>query len=261
MIELLLIIIVVLLVIIRLNRNKSELFNENENLQNVNLYLINLDRNQDRLAFFINNFNNSDINRLRFNRIEAIDGNKLDIKKYVAPHAIAEIENIYKTGYRTKHYQLSKGAVGCFLSHILIYNTIWNQNRKISLVMEDDAIVGNIYEEMRELTKMVPADWDIILLGYICLKCERYDNYLHVKHFFGTHAYLIKNTAARKILDYHNKVGIDKQIDSFLSEMAMKNMLNIYAPVINMIKQNNKFGTTIQIPLRRHQFVNPYELN
>jgi hypothetical protein len=44
------------------------------------------------------------------------------------------------SGYRTKHYQLTRGSVGCYMSHLQLYQHILREtDAQFAFVFEDDA--------------------------------------------------------------------------------------------------------------------------
>jgi hypothetical protein len=52
------------------------------------------------------------------------------------PPAAAE-----RTGYRTKHYQLTRGSVGCYMSHLQLYQHIIKTDAQFAFIFEDDAVI------------------------------------------------------------------------------------------------------------------------
>ena len=86
----------------------------------------------------------------------------------------------------------------------------------------------------------------MILLGYSKIfnyKMESKD-YVEVKSFWGLNGYLINRKGANKIVDQYKMM--DCQIDSFMSWLAIKNKLNIYA-LVQPIVFPDSFYTDIQI--------------
>ena len=217
------------------------------------VYLINLKRRIDRLVDFKKKYDISDMSNIEYNIIEAVDGSTLDIDKIpLSEVAKTELQQVEYTGYRHRHYQLTKGAIGCYLSHINVWNDIMDNNVDIALVFEDDA---NIPPNMKSIvnytlqTPKIPSDWDILLLGFLCNICHWDDTkvYSKVERFMLTHCYIIRKEAIKKILDTDTLFPITQQIDAYLSELS--SIVNIYTiDKTNKVKQNNS-RTDIQIPL------------
>lgn len=238
-----------------------ELFQFNQNDDFV-MYLINMEHNKDRYVNFITMCASSDLPKNRLMRINAINGKQIDVSQYVSTYAHDEIINAKKLKYRTKHYQLTEGAVGCFLSHKLTYQTFnATDNFKYALIFEDDVqFPSNVYSQIKDNMTKLPTDWDIALLGCTCIKCNYVTKIWNkVTKFFCTHAYIINKNSCQKILNYLDNIPkINQQIDSLLSDMADENKLNIYClktPLCTAGKQ----GTTIQIDMKYFKDIDPYE--
>jgi len=158
-------------------------------------------------------------------RFPAIVGANQDLATWLDPATIAELNLTTETKYRTKHHQLTIGAIGCFLSHYKLYQ----MTDHISLIFEDDALLDpNINSNITYILANPPPDWDIILLGHSGLmQSEPANLYVRVKSFWGMQGYLINKKGADKIIN--SVKTIDAQIDAYLSWMAIHNMINIYA--------------------------------
>jgi GR25 family glycosyltransferase involved in LPS biosynthesis len=212
------------------------------------VYLINLKRRVDRLQEFTDHYQKSDMRNISFVRFDAIDGSKLDVDNVpLTELARAELRQLESSGYRNKHYQLTKGAIGCYLSHTKVWENIMKSNHDVVLVMEDDAkIPENFIAMLHESIPHIPSDWDIVLLGYICNSCVKKNRYKEVKRFMLTHCYLIKREAIHKIIGTRTLFPISQQIDAYLSELS--SVLNIYTVKTRMVPQF-KSRTDIQAPL------------
>lgn len=224
------------------------------------IYLINLKRRPDRLKNFLDYYNVSDFKNETIVKFDAIDGSKLDIESIsLSELAKAELQQLETTGFRTKHYQLTKGAIGCYLSHVKIWENILKNNHDVALIFEDDAQVPpNLMEKMHEEIEYIPNDWDIILFGYLCTKCLDYEKYKEVERFMLTHCYLIKKTAIIKIMNSNTLFPITQQIDSLMSELS--SILNIYTVKNKLVKQFSS-RTDIQAPLISKAKRKKYNIN
>lgn len=217
------------------------------------IYLINLDNNNRRLYSFKQEFNNTDLKRIGWTRFSAINGREINLKNYLSEVLYDEVINNESNGYRTSHPQLTKGAVGCFLSHVGIYRLMLAENVKYGLILEDDVqfIQKDILNTLNKIIQDVPYDWDLILLGHRTYKFENNPgNFYKVRRFYLLHAYIINKKGINKILTYIQQNPLDKQFDHYLSDMASKNQLNIYATKKQYARQNRKFKTQIQLPVR-----------
>jgi GR25 family glycosyltransferase involved in LPS biosynthesis len=223
------------------------------------VYVINLDSAHDRLGHFKKEVANSDLVNQSFIRFPAIRGASLDIQAMVSPKALWEISEAERTGFRLRHYQLSRGAVGCYTSHMRLWESILKTDKEVALIFEDDAQIFPTIHQYATTTAF-PSDFDLILLGYVCFKCRKdsRSGFVRVNRFFGMHGYLISTRGIRKILANHRVSPIRKQIDSMLSDMAQAGDLIVYATPRKYVEQNNEnFGTQIQVPIKEGE--NPWE--
>ena len=222
---------------------------------NVDVYVINLDKATKRLTHFKDQFQQCDLSRGRAPiRISAVDGRTIELKGVVSARAQKEIQQAEATGFRQKHYELSRGAVGCYLSHIHAWQSLLKSDKNAAIIMEDDALLyPHLQEYMVHEVQYIPDDWDILLLGYECLRCAKDETLgpVHrVYNFFGLHGYMINRKAIAKITASPRLHPIRKQIDTVLSDMAQKGDLVIYATKRKLVEQNNRqFGTQIQLPI------------
>lgn len=60
---------------------------------------------------------------------------------------------------------LSKGEIGCALSHIRLYQEILDNNIKAMVILEDDARIDKRILLAIEQCRLFPKSWDIVFLG------------------------------------------------------------------------------------------------
>jgi len=218
-----------------------EKFNNNE----FNVYLINMEKNKDRLMNFTEYYNKSDLNFKPFELFPAVVGKDLNLIDYLSENAYKEILISEKRG-RKHHYDLTPGAVGCYLSHLRIYKKLVNSNYNYGIIFEDDAIMAkNTYEKMLLSLNNIPSDWDIILLGVLCIKCDTSEKYIKISRFWGTHGYLIKKQSAVKLLEFLDK-PLSKQIDADMSLLIKRGLIKVYGINPILVSQDTQFGSEIQ---------------
>jgi collagen beta-1,O-galactosyltransferase len=212
------------------------------------IYLINLKRRPDRYEKFKHQYSKSDMNHLLIQRIDGVDGSSLDIGKVpLSEGARAELKQITTTGFRSKHYQLTSGAIGCYLSHVKVWKDMMENNYKSVLIFEDDVnIPVNLMQQINKNMVYIPINWDIILFGFHCKVCVPQKDHRIVEKFILLHCYAIKNECVAKILKTDSLFPITQQIDSYLSELS--GILNIYT-VKNPIINQSGSRTDIQLPI------------
>jgi glycosyl transferase family 25 len=205
-----------------------------------NVYVINMDKDTDRLNKMTKECNKFNI---KFQRFSGVDANKLSVQE----------KNKYVTNFCQKY--CTNGMIGCGLSHIKIYEDVINNNYNNVLILEDDIYFADDFHTIfNDALNNLPTDYDILYIGCFGLSSKEinYDyNYLFkllsnkkkqnntFKNIFcpefplGTHAYIISNQGCKKLLEIINKINwhIDWQI-SFNN----KN-LNIYVTNKKIVHQ------------------------
>jgi glycosyl transferase family 25 len=205
-----------------------------------NIYLINMDKDTDRLKKVTKECDKVNIKFERFTGIKVSDLSQNILNKYVP--------------IETQKYG-TDGMIGCGLSHLLIWQDAIKKNYKNILVLEDDIYFTNDFNKyLDNVMEEVPEDYDILYLGYIESLCrkpiENNFNYIYKPIFpFGSHAYIISNKGLKKIIKLITKVNdhIDKSIAYNIDK------LNIYASkkkIVNQlwINSNNSDISNNQFP-------------
>jgi len=224
-----------------------------DNFSDFDTYVINLPTSTERLASFTKQYNASDLSSFPIQVYPAILGKTLDIQKYVTPKAYNQILASEKSGLRKYHYELTKGAVGCYLSHLDIYKKIANSDKEYGLIFEDDIeLPKNFYKSMNEglneINKIDP-EWDIYLLGHICIECDIEKKYIRAKKFWCLHSYIVKKESAKKLLKYldpENGNLLSRQLDAQMSLLIEDNKLKIYGISPSICNQSRLYNSSIQ---------------
>ena len=235
----------------------NELFSNND----IDIYLINMVKNKDRLDHFDKIYNESDLKNIPYIVFPAIVGKDLDLKKYVTLKTYKQIKDSELSWRRNTHYELSSGAVGCYLSHLNIYKKIMESDKNYGLIFEDDvAFEPDFLSKLTHGLTLIPDDWDLLMCGIFCLDCETLVGYSKVHKLWGTHAYLIKKESARKMYNELNKL-ISRQIDGDMEYLIKTNKIVVYAldPVIAI--QDVKYGSDIQLPVKPDNGIDPFTEN
>lgn len=223
-------------------------------------FYINLDKNEDRRKLIETYYSKTDMhNVIPLERFSAIRGDTININKLLTPEALDELKLTEMRGYRTKHYQLTRGAIGCYVSHYILMQHLQNDLvHDYYLIFEDDAIIHpSIYSSIKKLLKNAPEDWDILLLGTHRLHGEQVNfMFNRVSRFWGTAGYIINKKAAIKFDLETDKISM--QIDSYLAYLSQRKKMNIYAVEPQLVLTPNNVSA-IQMPLKTEPGVNPFE--
>lgn len=180
--------------------------------QHAAAFLINLDRNKERLLWFVMEYSKSDLARaLPVRRFAAIVAKEIDIARCVTPKALDQMHRTLLTNYCLRHYEMTPGAVGCFLSHIsVLCMLLQDPAHSASSIVEDDAEVPRIVTgQIAEVLRKVPPDWDVLLFGYHYATFDstfEQSDFDRLITFWGTHALACsKRGVATIVADYERK--------------------------------------------------------
>jgi len=165
------------------------------------VYVINLKKNK--------NLKNKSLIQLKRNLfknykiIDAIDGKN----EFYNNMYNSLIKNMSATHIK---YNFQKGALGCFLSHIECIKDAKTNNYEKILILEDDFIIINNYnEEIKIFFDNIDNSWDFIYFGKKQLgTIEKINEYVYSPNnsTYATHALLIKNTIFDAIINLANKI-------------------------------------------------------
>lgn len=149
---------------------------------NVDIYVINLDKDHDRLKKITQRLSPN-----YFTRIPGVYGNDVNLDEH------SEIM------YTSKHL-VPKSAIGCALNHRKAIQTFLDtSNQLYALILEDDAepLSNNYMEEVAKAIQHAPSDWNIIKLDYN----PKYNiPYYHRLFTLQTTAYIINKSGAERFL-------------------------------------------------------------
>ena len=113
------------------------------------VYVINMDRDKNRLQFINKQFE-------RFNykpeRIRAIETKKGAYKKYEKNFVSAFGGN-------------DPNAISCALSHLKTMKKILSDNIPFGLIIEDDVTITGYITKLPDIIKSLPEDWDVVWIG------------------------------------------------------------------------------------------------
>ncbi len=190
------------------------------------IVVINLDNRKDRLQTF-----NTTNPNLTYERYSAVDGNSLSYTQ------------LLKDGFDVNHdwidpllkTPLTKGEVGCFLSHWNLWNKCIEENESL-LILEDDAILTHRFD-INEISNL---SYDFVYLGYKEMgeKKKVDDKFLTPDYPYWTLAYLIRPEAARILVNDVIKCNIIP-VDEYLPTMMKRlNVVGYEKNVVTPISRN-----------------------
>jgi GR25 family glycosyltransferase involved in LPS biosynthesis len=182
-----------------------------------NIYLINMDKDKDRLINVTNYCNELNI---KFKRFSGIDPKKLLQKE----------KNKYLSKFN--QYFMPYGIVGCAYSHIYIWLDAIKNNYKNILILEDDILFKkeNFYKNFKNAYNELPNDYDIFFIGYKNNDNEIKNDFKYIyqskQPFYETHSYIISLKGCNNLIKIINNNKINNPIDHII--LNNKHLLNIY---------------------------------
>lgn len=196
-------------------------------------FVINLKRRPDRLELFKKKCPFNDV-RI----IDAFDGKNMkdepsDIEKEMASRFVG----------------LKPGEIGCYISHLRIFNIMRRENLPYALIFEDDAIFcDNFLDEYSKLIQEFPSDTDILYIGgrfeprYKMREYTKVSDNI-VKHRIENnrilgitwdidrtmHAYIVSNVFATKFTEqFYSTTALTRAIDCYLLGFCNTHKFTMY---------------------------------
>jgi len=188
------------------------------NANNIPIFIINLKSDINRKLSIINKLEYTNLKN--YTIIDAIDG-KTDLDNYNFKIMPDWIDPIFKR-------KINANEIGCFLSHFFIWKHIVTHNLDMVLILEDDCVfLNNFNDKFEQLIDLNAASiYDFFPLGRSKLN-EKYNlgpetiihsDYVIPKYSYNAHSYLLTKSGA-KILTNELATKNIIPVDEYLSIM------------------------------------------
>lgn len=208
---------------------------------NTPIYCINLPSEEERREHILEVFGPN------VEMVEGVDtrGDKWRVySHYLTDEGIAQMKRTIRTRRREHHYELTPGAVGCFLSHVKCWNKFldtYPSDGDFVFILEDDTMPSISFS--RTFSKIVdggfPPECDILLCTHMIfgeMDLVEY-NGLIFKHlrprcaFYLLNAYFITARGIKRILNdlFNRDNKFYKQLDSHLSDLVNDEIIQVFA--------------------------------
>lgn len=168
------------------------------------IFVINLKKDVEKREKVELELKNNDL--FDYEIIEAINGNELSEDEF--EKLVFDYKNCY----------LTKGEIGCVLSHQLAYKKMIEQDLHCCLILEDDVIINKQAKEfLYEMDKFLKDKKDNITLLYrarkfyknsLILLKNRFKIYLSANPFWA-HAYVITQDSAKTLLKINSPIILE----------------------------------------------------
>jgi GR25 family glycosyltransferase involved in LPS biosynthesis len=158
------------------------------------IYCVNLDCDQERFKYVKQQFEKHNLEVTRFPGILGSEIKQEDYPNYIK-----------KDSWLLKN---KCGSVGCYLSHIKIWEQILESDDiNQALILEDDIDLDpDFNQKLEKYYKQVPKDWDLIYLGTGKMKGTNITNKImkprvgnFIGHNNGTFGYIVKKSSIPKL--------------------------------------------------------------
>lgn len=225
------------------------------------LFVINMNKDKERYQKLLKHYKNSDLTVFAINRYEAVVGKQVPPETWLSKDAFNELQLIEKNGFRTHHHSLTRGGLGCFLSHYNLAKQLINDPSVNGyLIFEDDTtMLPTTYNQILTSLDEAPKDWDMLLFYTIrAVGHSENDSFNKLKSFWGMNCYILSKHGAKKFVDEVNETKIDGQVDCYLSRMIQQKKMNIYSTKTHFVSSNST-DTNIQTLLKPQQNIDPYD--
>ena len=214
--------------------------------------IVTLDRRRDRWEKVVRELAKIGISRVA--KFSAVDGAMLSAE------AIARLldSDCVMSDLPTSHTQLTRPAIGCFLSHLQIWQAFvasGNDGNERLVILEDDVVPAPAYSAARAqlILSSVPPQADLVLLGCTIMAglAEKTEMPFlsRVYYFNGTYAYLISRKGCLHLLQHllPMRAHIDHQISDAL--IRHRGSLFAYAAMPNLFDHDFSSWSDAYIPL------------
>lgn len=163
------------------------------------IWVANLARSPERRRFMQQQFESMN---LPYRMINASDGNTLsqeELQTYSKRHALKD-----------KGRELSRGEIGCALTHANMYQQMLDDNLDEVLILEDDIVITRDLLNVLLQRRKFPPDWDAVNFANTWAKttprgellCKDYRICRFKSIANRTSAYLINRQGAKKLIEH-----------------------------------------------------------
>ena len=214
--------------------------------------VINLPKRKDRLSEF--KFNNDDY--ITYELFNAVDGYEIDYD-YLLSQGFDIYHQWVDPILKTK---LTKGEVGCFLSHWRVWEECVRLNEPI-LVLEDDAIITDKFS-YDELYRMKEIGYNFIYLGWKEMEesVPINDKFVKPVYPYWTLSYMVTPESAKILLNEYAKKHI-VPVDEYLPKCLDKLNVCAYKENVVLPRDRKDGGSDVLAKSRYDYFVDFHTLS
>ncbi|EAN82572.1 putative glycosyl transferase-like protein [Trypanosoma cruzi] len=227
------------------------------------VYVINLNRRPDRWKFILRQLQRAGFREGEYERFTAVDGRAVDIQKAQACGLVSLLGILRlreEESRRIWGMDLNPAAVGCALSHVLLWATIAARRYHRVLVVEDDSLFPHDFKKnYDERMRHVPQDWELVYVSG--LDTANQASQLRVAEGVSrvpqmhrtTNCYVVTHQGARRLLELC--LPMTYQLDTMMTMHAVSDpqsgVPHVTSPVCYtlqppLVVQATRMGSDIQ---------------
>lgn len=232
-----LLLICIVITVFKQTKDKFVLIDNGKNWR-VPIYCINLATEYGRREHILKTFGSF------VEIVEAVDtrDNKWqNYSHYLTTEGIRQMKRSEMTKTRIQHYELTPGAIGCFLSHIKCWNKFLDTNpldKEFVFILEDDTMPSISFDKtFTQIVDDFPPKCDLLLCDHVAFGEMDEETYNDIEYkrlippcyFYLLNAYFITANGIKKIFSdlYRRDNKFYKQLDSHLTDLLNDGVLNI----------------------------------
>jgi glycosyl transferase family 25 len=208
------------------------------------LFVINLERRKDRYEYTMNHLKKFNIDHDKINIFKAFDGTHLNNngKKYLYYKELffkqIEKNKIKNMSYNYNYFDyFTKGEVGCFMSHLILWKKMIDEDIENAIIFEDDCVFNESFLPTmnKVLTEDIKKIDDFLIIWIGGKMVDNYSNHMNIKitenisikrepHPYGTFSYILSKKGATILFKYvFNRFRGNLPVDHFIDESFMNN--------------------------------------
>ncbi|CAD7286476.1 glycosyltransferase family 25 protein [Campylobacter suis] len=167
-------------------------------------------------------------------------------------------DELRKSVYDYDNCFITKGEVGCALSHLKIYQKIVDENIPYALILEDDTVFNSEFRNYLNILQVflqTKQNYELVCLMYMVNSFKNFNIKINKEITLykfvagtGTYGYIITNAAAKKMLKANTPLILEA--DCWLQFYKLCG-LNIYGLNKNIIETSDIDGTNSSIEKER----------
>ena len=186
-----------------------------------------------------------------------------NVLKYAVPTLVfakdgtdIDIDDLKKRGFVTQNCSLTKGEIGCYLSHVHMLSQIKDNNSPYAIILEDDVILfPNTQHTIAQTVPLFPDPWEIVFLGHnyhepgsLPPQMRGMYTYTNISSVYGAHAYCVRSSSVTRE-KIRALFPIDKPFDIAIPKIFTSYVID---PKLVQLSELSEYSNTQNIGFNAH---------